>query len=87
MSLPRSIYSLAATITPSSSTVSNRAAKGKPSPCDFPLSPLSFRNPTTDPGDGDTEVRCLRAFCEKYWNRGDEGRAEIYKIESIKVRS
>ncbi|KAF9513103.1 hypothetical protein BS47DRAFT_988844 [Hydnum rufescens UP504] len=36
-------------------------------------------------GDSDTEACCLRAFCEKYWNRGDEGRAEIYKIESVEV--
>jgi hypothetical protein len=33
----------------------------------------------------DTEVRQLRLLCERYWNRGQEGRAEIYNKCTVQV--
>ena len=33
----------------------------------------------------DSELRQLRLLCERYWNRGGEGRADIYKMGTVQV--
>jgi hypothetical protein len=33
----------------------------------------------------DSELRQLRLLCERYWNRGGEGRAVIYKMGTVQV--